>query len=113
MRKAGNENARAARGFTFDCPRMAAGRSSQARDALTRDQGTKLYFANPARYRGDRLISMASNFEQPLTPKTVHLCIDMQRIFSPEGPWATPWMARVLPVVTEIASRFPERTVFT
>ena len=37
----------------------------------------------------------------------------MQRIFSSEGPWATPWMERVLPVVTEIASRFPERTVFT
>jgi nicotinamidase-related amidase len=37
----------------------------------------------------------------------------MQRIFSSEGPWATPWMERVLPIVTEIASRFPERTVFT
>ena len=47
------------------------------------------------------------------TKRTVHLCIDMQRIFSSEGPWATPWMERVLPVVTEIASRFPERTVFT
>ena len=49
----------------------------------------------------------------PLTDKTVHLCIDMQRLFSSEGPWATPWMERVLPVVTEIAGRFPERTVFT
>jgi nicotinamidase-related amidase len=52
-------------------------------------------------------------FSYPLTPKTVHLCLDMQRIFSPEGPWATPWMERVLPVVTSIASRYPERTVFT
>jgi nicotinamidase-related amidase len=49
----------------------------------------------------------------PLTENTVHLCIDMQRIFSSDGPWATPWMARVLPVVSEIAGRFPERTVFT
>jgi nicotinamidase-related amidase len=49
----------------------------------------------------------------PLTGKTVHLCIDMQRLFSSEGPWATPWMERVLPVVTEVAGRFPERTVFT
>jgi nicotinamidase-related amidase len=49
----------------------------------------------------------------PLTEKTVHLCIDMQRIFSAEGPWHTPWMERVLPVVTELAGRFPERTVFT
>jgi nicotinamidase-related amidase len=56
---------------------------------------------------------MASNFERSLTPRAVHLCIDMQLIFSPEGPWATPWMERVLPVVAEIASRFPERTVFT
>jgi nicotinamidase-related amidase len=49
----------------------------------------------------------------PLTDKTVHLCIDMQRLFSSEGPWATPWMERVLPVVAEIAGRFPKRTVFT
>ncbi len=37
----------------------------------------------------------------------------MQRLFSAEGPWTTPWMERVLPVVAEIAARFPERTVFT
>ena len=49
----------------------------------------------------------------PLTPRTVHLCVDMQRIFSSEGPWATPWMERVLPVVTELAGRYPDRTVFT
>jgi nicotinamidase-related amidase len=49
----------------------------------------------------------------PLTERTVHLCIDMQRIFSAEGPWPTPWMEKVLPVVAEIAGRFPERTVFT
>lgn len=48
-----------------------------------------------------------------LTDRTVHLCIDMQRIFTAEGPWPTPWMGRVLPVVTELARRFPERTVFT
>ena len=49
----------------------------------------------------------------PLTPRTVHLCVDMQRIFSSEGPWAMPWMERVLPVVLAISQRFPERTVFT
>jgi nicotinamidase-related amidase len=49
----------------------------------------------------------------PLTRRTVHLCVDMQRLFSTEGPWPTPWMDRVLPVVTELASRHPERTVFT
>jgi nicotinamidase-related amidase len=49
----------------------------------------------------------------PLTSQTVHLCVDMQRIFSTEGPWPTPWMERVLPTITRIAERFPERTVFT
>ena len=42
-----------------------------------------------------------SLLEIPITEKTVHLCIDMQRLFSDEGPWATPWMTRVLPVVAE------------
>jgi len=49
----------------------------------------------------------------PLTERSVHLCVDMQRIFSAEGPWPTPWMERVLPVVVTLASRHPERTVFT
>ena len=48
-----------------------------------------------------------------LGPATLHLCIDMQRLFSTEGPWPTPWMERVLPVVAEIAERAPDRTVFT
>src|SRR2546423_10885010 len=49
----------------------------------------------------------------PVTPRTGHVCVDMQRIFSAEGVWATPWMDRVLPVVAELAARYPERTVFT
>ena len=40
----------------------------------------------------------------PLTSRTLHLCVDMQRLFSTEGPWPTPWMNRVLPVVMELAS---------
>jgi nicotinamidase-related amidase len=49
----------------------------------------------------------------PLTANTLHLCIDMQRLFSADGPWTTPWMDRVLPVVLKLASRHPERTIFT
>jgi nicotinamidase-related amidase len=51
----------------------------------------------------------------PLTARTVHLCVDMQRIFSTQGPWPTPWMERVLPVVVvaDLAGRHPDRTVFT
>ncbi|MCG7394466.1 cysteine hydrolase [Microvirga sp. ACRRW] len=37
----------------------------------------------------------------------------MQRLFSPDGPWPTPWMERVLPTVAQIAEQAPDRTVFT
>ena len=49
----------------------------------------------------------------PLTERGVHLCVDMQRIFSAGGPWPTPWMDKVLPVTAALANRHPERTVFT
>jgi nicotinamidase-related amidase len=52
-------------------------------------------------------------FPWPLTSRTVHLCLDMQNLFAPGGVWPTPWMARVLPIVDAVASRFPERTIFT
>lgn len=48
----------------------------------------------------------------PLTESCAHLCIDMQNLFA-EGPWETPWMKRVLPMVERLASAFPERTIFT
>jgi nicotinamidase-related amidase len=50
---------------------------------------------------------------EPLPPETIHLCVDMQRLFGPGGPWATPWMEKVLPNVAEIVAARPERTVFT
>ncbi|UWU89939.1 cysteine hydrolase family protein [Bradyrhizobium sp. CB1015] len=43
----------------------------------------------------------------------VHLCIDMQNIFAPDGLWATPWMDRVLPTVVSVVARHAERTIFT
>jgi len=55
---------------------------------------------------GDQLLPF------PLTERSVHLCVDMQRIFS-AGAWPTPWMNRVLPVAAVLAGRHPERTVFT
>jgi nicotinamidase-related amidase len=42
-----------------------------------------------------------------------HLCVDMQNIFAKGGVWETPWMERVLPVISNICARYPERTVFT
>jgi nicotinamidase-related amidase len=56
---------------------------------------------------------MGRNLRYPLTSRTVHLCVDMQRLFSAEGPWPTPWMERVLPVIAELTELFPQRTVFT
>jgi len=49
----------------------------------------------------------------PLTARTLHLCVDMQNLFAEDTPWHTPWMKRVLPVVTALAERHPERTLFT
>ena len=48
-----------------------------------------------------------------LTSQSVHLCVDMQRLFAPDGPWATPWMERTLPRISEIAAKAPQRTIFT
>jgi nicotinamidase-related amidase len=49
----------------------------------------------------------------PLSERTVHLCVDMQRMFRERTAWHTPWMERVLPIVTEIASRHAAATIFT
>ena len=44
---------------------------------------------------------------------TAHLCVDMQRLFSAEGPWPLAWMERVLPQVVKLVERAPTRTIFT
>lgn len=49
----------------------------------------------------------------PLEPGTVHLCIDMQRLFADGTPWHTPWLQRILPLVTLLSERAIERTIFT
>jgi nicotinamidase-related amidase len=43
----------------------------------------------------------------------VHLCIDMQNIFSKGGLWETPWMERVLPTIVTLTAWKAERTIFT
>ena len=45
--------------------------------------------------------------------ETVHLCIDMQRLFTEEGPWPTPWMERVKPNVARLVEASPRKTIFT
>ena len=49
----------------------------------------------------------------PPGPNAVHLCVDMQNLFAPGGPWPTPWMEKALPSVAQLAAHSPERTVFT
>ena len=49
----------------------------------------------------------------PEIKNAVHLCVDMQNIFAKDGPWATPWMDRVIPKVVAITERHTARTVFT
>lgn len=49
----------------------------------------------------------------PLTQSTVHLCVDMQRMFAAGSAWQSPWVERTLPTIVRLAERSPERTVFT
>lgn len=49
----------------------------------------------------------------PLGDTCLHLCVDMQRLFAPGGPWAVPWMTKVLPAIEELTARHTERTLFT
>lgn len=55
---------------------------------------------------------MTLNFG-PLGDSTMHLCVDMQRLFAEETEWHTPWMERVLPMIVAIAERHPEQLAFT
>jgi len=56
---------------------------------------------------------MGVGTELRLTSKSVHLCVGMQRLFSADGPWPTPWMTRVMPNCLALAQLYPERTIFT
>jgi nicotinamidase-related amidase len=49
----------------------------------------------------------------PISPNTVHICVDMQRLFAEETAWKTPWMKRVLPKVTDIVTSHSAQTIFT
>src|ERR1700730_1402807 len=49
---------------------------------------------------------MSTNQEFRLSPNAVHLCIDMQRLFGPNGIWPTPGLETVLPRVAATTKRF-------
>src|SRR5205814_517432 len=45
--------------------------------------------------------------------RAVHLCLDMQNLLGPEGPWSAKWAERVLPAIVSLVEHAPARTVFT
>jgi|RhiMetdeSRZDD1v2_1073273.scaffolds.fasta_scaffold281731_3 nicotinamidase-related amidase len=49
----------------------------------------------------------------PVSPTAVHLCIDMQLMFSEATKWASPAVGQVLPAIMEICSYAAQRTIFT
>lgn len=53
------------------------------------------------------------DLKAPPGPNSVHLCLDMQRLFAAGGPWPTPWMERVLPGIVLLAAHAPHRCIFT
>jgi nicotinamidase-related amidase len=46
-------------------------------------------------------------------PNSVHLCVDMQRMFAEPTQWHAPWLLGVLPAVEAIADIYAARTIFT
>jgi nicotinamidase-related amidase len=64
------------------------------------------------RSTGSPTVMAVTTLTEPITD-AVHLSVDMQNIFARGGVWETPWMERVLPVIVEIAARYPARTIFT
>lgn len=44
---------------------------------------------------------------------TMHLCIDMQKLFGPGAPWHVPWSEAVLPNIVRLCERCTDRTIFT
>lgn len=54
-----------------------------------------------------------NKLDAEIPPSAVHLCIDMQLMSAPDGPWPTPWLERVLPKVLALTQPHAARTVFT
>ena len=49
---------------------------------------------------------------KPLSPDTLHVVIDMQRIFADETAWHTPALATILPNVVLLSESFSSETLF-
>ncbi|RYG58085.1 MAG: cysteine hydrolase [Alphaproteobacteria bacterium] len=51
--------------------------------------------------------------EELLSANTIHVCVDMQRIFAEATPWQAPWLQGVLPAVEALVDIRPAQTIFT
>jgi nicotinamidase-related amidase len=49
----------------------------------------------------------------PVSEMTIHLCVDMQRMFAGATEWQMPWLPRVLPNIVAITEARPSHTIFT
>ncbi|ESZ60890.1 cysteine hydrolase [Mesorhizobium sp. L103C131B0] len=49
----------------------------------------------------------------PIGENGLHLCVDMQRLFAPGGPWPVPWAEKVVPAIEVLVARHARRTLFT
>jgi nicotinamidase-related amidase len=45
--------------------------------------------------------------------RTLHVVVDMQRLFAEAGDWHTPALMSITPAISGIVARHPEQTVFT
>jgi hypothetical protein len=51
--------------------------------------------------------------DQPFSPHTVHVCVDMQRLFGEGTEWTLAWMPRVLPNIVAVCEAHAAQTIFT
>jgi nicotinamidase-related amidase len=62
----------------------------------------------------ERPVSVSKvHLQESIGVKAVHICVDMQRLLAPEGPWPTPWMASALECQLRLIEKAPQRSVFT
>lgn len=53
------------------------------------------------------------SLREAIGPEAVHLCVDMQRLFSGDAPWGYPWFRRIVPAIVPLVAHDPAQTVFT
>jgi len=62
---------------------------------------------------GEKLMSMPRLEYGPLGHRSMHVCVDMQRLFAEPSDWATPCITRVLPQIERLLEKRAQQTVFT